>query len=162
MTKTEFKDFFEQYFDEVRSYVLYRSNDQELATDITQDCFLKIWEKREKVNVSLAKGLAYKMASDLFINTFHHKKRTQQLFDNLSINQQDYSPEDLMLFEQLQDKYEALIENMPENQKVVFLMSRIDGLQYKEIAERLGLGIKAIEKRMGNALNYLRTALKED
>jgi RNA polymerase sigma-70 factor (ECF subfamily) len=40
-------------------------------------------------------------------------------------------------------------------------MSRIDGLQYEEIAEKLGLGVKAVEKRMGIALNYLRTALIE-
>ena len=65
----------------------------------------------------------------------------------------------ILAFEQLKEKYERLIEEMPENQKVVFLMSRIEELQYKEIADRLGLSVKAVEKRMGVALKYLRTSL---
>ena len=102
------------------------------------------------------------MAMDLFINHFHHQKRTQKLFENISFDQQDYSPEEILSFEELKEKYELLIEKMPDNQRVVFLMSRIEGLMYKEIADRLGLSVKAVEKRMKNALNYLRTSLLVD
>lgn len=161
MTGKEFKSFFDRYFDEVRATILYRSKDPDLATDIAQDAFMKIWEKRDAIDNNKAKGLVFKMASDLFINSFHHQKRTRKIFDNLEIDRHDHSPEELLQYEQLQQKYEILVEEMPENQRTVFLMSRIDGLQYKEIAERLGLGVKAIEKRMSNALHYLRTALNE-
>jgi RNA polymerase sigma-70 factor (ECF subfamily) len=99
------------------------------------------------------------MASDLFINSYHQKKRAQNIFNTIKFDHEDYSPEEIFVFEQLKNKYEILIEKMPENQRIVFLMSRIDGFQYKEIAERLGLGVKAVEKRMGIALNYLRQAL---
>lgn len=159
MTKEEFTIIFEQHFDPVRSYVFYRCGNEELATDIAQDCFMKIWEKRNSIVVSKVKGLLYKMASDLFINHFHSDKRARRLFDNINFDDVDYSPEELLSFEQLKEKYEKLIEEMPENQRVVFLMSRIEELQYKEIAERLGLSVKAVEKRMGIALKYLRNSL---
>lgn len=162
LRKEEFKELFDKNFDEIRNYLFYRCGDKELATDITQDCFLKLWEKRNNINLRQVKGLLYKMASDLFINSFHQQKRTQKIFESIQFNHDDNSPEEILSFEQLKNKYEKLIEVMPENQRVVFLMSRIDGLQYKEIAEKLGLGVKAVEKRMGIALNYLRTALIEE
>jgi len=45
---------------------------------------------------------------------------------------------------------------MPENQRIVFLMSRMDQLKYTEIAENLGISQKAVEKRMTRALGFLR------
>jgi DNA-directed RNA polymerase specialized sigma24 family protein len=50
---------------------------------------------------------------------------------------------------------------MPEKQRTVFLMNRIDELKYKEIADHLGLSVKAIEKRMSQALDHLKTHLKD-
>lgn len=159
MNTEEFKKIFERKFDELRSFLIYRCGDEELATDIAQECFMKVWEKRESIDTKQVTGLLFKMASDLFVNNYQHRKRTQRVFENIRYETEDYSPEELLSFEQLKIKYETLVEEMPENQRTVFLMSRIDGLQYKEIAERLGLGVKAVEKRMGIALNYLRKAL---
>jgi len=159
LTPEEFKNIFDANFDEIRNYIFYRCGDKELATDIAQECFLKLWEKREKIRLIHLKGLLYKMASDLFINHFHHQKRTKLLFQNITFQEQDYSPEELLSFDQLKEKYETLILEMPDRERTVFLMSRIDGLMYKEIANRLGLSVKAVEKRMKNALNFIRTSL---
>ena len=159
MTPEEFKNIFDANFDEIRNYIFYRCGDKELATDIAQECFLKLWEKRDKIKPTHIKGLLFKMASDSFINQYHHQKRTRNIVENIGFDHHDYSPEEILSFEQLKEKYEWLIEKMPDNQRVVFLMSRIEGLQYREIAERIGLSVKAVEKRMGNALNYLRTSL---
>jgi len=53
------------------------------------------------------------------------------------------------------------LESMPEKQRTVFLMNRIDELKYKEIADHLGLSVKAIEKRMSQALEHLKIHLKD-
>lgn len=160
LTGIEFKNIFEENFDSLRAYIYYKSADEELATDIAQECFLKLWEKKDAVASTNINGLLYKMAHDLFINSYHRQKRTEIVFKNISYNKTvEYSPEELLLFEQLQEKYEHLVSAMPEKQRTVFLMSRIDGLMNKEIAERLGLSVKAVEKRMKNALQYLKSAL---
>ena len=49
---------------------------------------------------------------------------------------------------------------MPENQRTVFLMSRVDNLKYAEIAEMTGISVKAVEKRMHKALEFLQVNLK--
>lgn len=69
------------------------------------------------------------------------------------------SPEDQIRFLELQKNYNIALKNLPEKQRIVFLMSRIDELKYYEIANRLGISVKAVEKRMKNALEYLRKVL---
>jgi RNA polymerase sigma-70 factor (ECF subfamily) len=64
-----------------------------------------------------------------------------------------------MEFEQLKESYRSALEKMPENQRTVFLMSRVENLKYSEIAEMAGIGVKAVEKRMTKALDYLRLNL---
>ena len=54
-----------------------------------------------------------------------------------------------------------LFSELPENQRVVFLMNRIDDMTYGQIAERLGVGVKAVEKRMHGALKFLREHIKQ-
>ena len=80
-------------------------------------------------------------------------------FKNISFEDQDYSPEELLAFDQLKEKYESLLLKLPDKQRVVFLLSRIDELKYHEIASRLNISVKAVEKRMKNALNLLRNEL---
>ena len=73
---------------------------------------------------------------------------------------QSITPEDLLEYDELSVKYEEVLSILPENQREVFLMSRMEDLTYKEIAGRLDIGVKAIEKRMSLALHTLRKELK--
>ena len=68
--------------------------------------------------------------------------------------------EDKMQYEELSNQYNVALKNLPEKQRIVFLMSRMDEMKYNEIADNLGLSIKAVEKRMKLALEYLRKALQ--
>jgi RNA polymerase sigma factor (sigma-70 family) len=162
LTKEEFKILFDKHFDSLRQYVLYRSGDADLATDIAQDCFLKLWEKQNKVDLSTSKGLLFKMANDIFITRYNKEKATFEFLKNFTLLELDYSPHEVMEFEQLKTVYERALTGMGENQRTVFLMSRVDGLKYSEIAESLGVGVKAVEKRMNLALNFLRKSINRD
>ena len=66
------------------------------------------------------------------------------------------SPEEELEFLELQQKYEDALMKLPEGQRVVFLMSRMEELSYAEIAARLSLSVKAVEKRMSGALARIR------
>ncbi len=160
MTREHFKELFDNHFDAVRNYVYYRSGDTDLATDIAQDTFLRIWEKQIGTNHPNIKGLLFKIAGDMFISS-HRKQKNMSRF-SLQFKPEDKgsSPEELMLFEELKDKYETALLNLPEKQRTVFLMSRMDRLKYQEIAGSLGLSVKAVEKRMNLALAYLKQVME--
>jgi RNA polymerase sigma-70 factor (family 1) len=156
LTKEIFKALFDTHFDAVRSYVFYRSGDTELATDVAQETFLKIWEKQMKPDVKNIKGLLFKIAGDIFISRYRREKLALDFSMTFKPSILDDSPEDQMQFKELKSRYEQALKILPENQRTVFLMSRMDGLKYHEIAGQLGLSVKAVEKRMNLALTFLK------
>jgi RNA polymerase sigma-70 factor (ECF subfamily) len=149
------------YFDDIRNYIFYRSGDTELATDIAQETFMKVWEKKLQVSKKQGKGLLIKISGDLFVSRYRKQKTEMNFKLKLKPEDTSRSPEEKMEFEELSEKYDRALKTLPEKQRVVFLMSRMDDLTYKEIASALGLSIKAVEKRMNQALEFLRNALKE-
>lgn len=160
MTQIEFKDLFDNHFDAVRNYTYYLSGDQELATDITQESFLKIWEKqRRHKDLLKIKGLLFKIAHDLFIS-YYRKQKVATSFV-LSITEPDVSqsPEEKIQYLELKNRYEICLNKLPDKQRVVFLMSRIDNMKYHEIASANNISVKAVEKRMKNALSFLKKEL---
>ena len=158
MTREEFKEIFDLHFDSVRNYIYYRSGDAETATDIAQEAFLRIWEKQPS-DLSHIAGLLFKIANDHFISLYRRQKVMTRFRLNSRPDSLEKSPEEKLLFEELKNRYEIALASLPEKQRTVFLMSRMDELKYHEIAERCGLSVKAVEKRMNLALSYLKQAI---
>ncbi len=162
MNQQVFQQLFDQYFERVRNYIFYRCGDPELATDITQDTFMRIWEKRLKPDKGKEKALLFKIAGDIFISDYR-KKQTALRFAETTNNDQVISSVDHEIDNnELTAMYEKALSQMKENSRIVFLMSRNDGLKYREIAEHLDISIKAVEKRMSEALDYLKVQLKNE
>jgi RNA polymerase sigma-70 factor (ECF subfamily) len=161
LRKEEFKSLFDTYFEDVRRYVLYRSGDEDIATDIAQDTFMRVWEKQMVIDPQRVKGLLFKIAGDLFISQYRRKQVANNFFNTFQPTNRSLTPEDEINFQELKNVYDAALKSMPEKQRTVFLMNRIDELKYKEIADQLGLSVKAIEKRMSQALEHLKTHLKD-
>lgn len=107
------------------------------------------------------KGLLFKIAGDLFISQYRRKQVANNFFNTFQPTNKSLTPEDEINFQELKNAYDAALKSMPEKQRTVFLMNRIDELKYKEIADQLGLSVKAIEKRMSQALEHLKINLKD-
>jgi RNA polymerase sigma-70 factor (family 1) len=161
VTRETFKQLFENHFTALRNYIYYRAGDKDLATDIAQDAFLRLWEKQPKEGVQQLKGLLYKMAGDMFISRYRHQKIETTFALKTQNANFSHTPEDEIIYQELNKSYQKALNAMPENLRVVFLMSRNEQLKNREIAEQLNVGIKAIEKRITQALAYLRKALIE-
>lgn len=157
MTRDEFKEVFDKYYDSIRSYIYYKCGDQEIANDVAQDVFMKLWEK--DIDPNYVAGLLYKMARDLFISKFRRQKLENQYLSNLEFSFEYNTPAEELEYKEAEGKYNAALEEMSENQRITFLMSRSEGLKYSEIAERLDLSVKAVEKRMNGALSLLKEKL---
>jgi len=160
MLEDYFKKLFDIYFERVRNYIFYRCGDQELATDIAQETFMKIWEKDLHPEPNKEKALLFKIAGDLFISSYRKQQVALQFAQLPQNNNEVDTPDDEINYKELKTKYEKTLSEMNENQRIVFLMSRNDGLKYKEIADHLSISQKAVEKRMSKALEQLNKALQ--
>ncbi len=160
LDKKGFKQLFDSHFQALRNYIYYRCGDAELATDIAQDVFMRIWEKRNNVFETIQMGLLVKMANDMLVSNYRRVKTGQKFRDAIrKINLETVTPEERLIFKELNGRYERALNDLNENERVVFLMNRVDGLKYAEIADQIGISIKAVEKRMSKALTFLRVQL---
>ena len=160
MTREQFKILFDLYFEDIRRYLYYRSGDTTVSTDLAQDTFMKVWEKQMDLQADRDTGLLYKIAGDLFVSFTRREKLRREAPEKIRFEQRDSSPEEEMQYRELQEKYEKVLMKLPENQRITFLMSRTEELSYQEIATRLSISVKAVEKRMSSALSRLRKELK--
>lgn len=134
----------------------YKSGNIYLAEDLTQEAFLILWKKRESIDPDKVKSYLYTIANNLFLNEVKHQKVVMK-FNQQPVSTTSYeTPQFVLEEDEFRQKLENAISGLPEKNRVVFLMNRIDKLTYKEIADRLGLSVKAVEKRMHKALLELR------
>jgi len=159
LEKEDFKNLFDAYFESIKNYVFYRIGDVDVATDITQDVFTRVWEKQINVDLSQAKYLLYKIAKDMLVSKYRRIEVENKYITRMQFEMTELSTSDDYDYKQLKCKYENALNKLPEKQRTVFMMSRMDELKYQEIANRLEISIKTVEKRMSNALFYLRKVL---
>ncbi|MDN5203762.1 RNA polymerase sigma-70 factor [Fulvivirgaceae bacterium BMA10] len=160
MTVDDFKSLFNEHYDGIKNFLYYKTGDVEVAEDIAQDVFLKAWDKRSDIRLETVKSFLYTIANNLAIN---HLKHRNVVFDFVRKERNDSSyesPEFQLEVKEFDQRLQQTLAAMPEKNREVFLMNRIEKLTYNDIAERLGLSVKAIEKRMSGALSYLRDKLK--
>lgn len=145
----------------LRNYLYYKCGDLNKAEDLSQEALIKLWENCKSVVFEKAKSYLYTVGQRLMINQIRHEKVVLNFEKgtNLSVNQED--PDYVLREKDFAVQLEQAISALPEIQREVFLMNRIDKLSYAEIAELLGLSVKAVEKRMHNALENLRNSVKE-
>lgn len=159
MTKEEFRYLFDTYFDSVRSFLVYRGAGVDNASDIAQEVFMRLWEKQIDIEPQTAKRLLFKIAGDMHISKYRREMLELKYINSQSYVANERSPEEEFSHKELLNNYKKALSSLNEKQRTVFLMSRMEGLKYHEIAERLDLSVKAVEKRMSAALHYLKESL---
>ena len=159
LDKAGFKKVFDKYFDSIRGYIYYRTGDADVASDLAQDIFMKLWEKKERLDDDYIKGLLYKMASDIVISQYRKDVVKSNYRANMRIEGEVFSPQDMAEFEEMKNRYSEALLLMPNVQRATFLMSREEDLKYHEIAQRLGVSVKTVEKRISGALQILKNKL---
>lgn len=158
-TENWFKDVFDDNYEYIRNYLFYLSGDIELAEDLVQDVFLKLWEKRESIKNESVRAFLFSIARNDFLKS-HRKKNYDLKFRSTYFEQiENKSPEYLLELKEFDQKLQKTIAGMPEKCRVVYLMSRIDEMTYTEIAKNLKVTVKAVEKQMSKALRILQNEL---
>jgi len=151
-----FNSVYQEWVQPLYRYAYYLAKDRQSAEDLVQEAFTKYWHKMGSITSGKEKSYLYTSVRNLWLNKVEHQKVVMRFATAQNRSSKVHSPEYLLEMKEFKSKLELAISNLPERQCEVFLMNRIDGLKYREIAELLGVGQKAIEKRMSQALLQLR------
>ncbi len=155
-----FKSIFSEHAEALVNFIFYKSGNYAEAEDLMQDAFSKLWEQCRKVPFEKAKSFLFTVANNAFLNVVKHKKIVLKFEQKGHSQLSQVSPQYLMEEAEFKEKLERAISALPDNQRTIFLMNRIDKMKYREIAEKLGISIKTVEKRMGKTLIELRKISK--
>jgi RNA polymerase sigma-70 factor (family 1) len=159
--KEAFKYYFDTYYSSIRSFLYYKTGDVFLSDDLIQEVFMKLWELRTGIKPDTVKSLLYTIAMNMIRNHVKHQKVVYNFVINNTQNNTSSETADFnLLQDEFNEKLQKVLAEIPEKSRAIFLMNRIDGLKYDEIAERLNLSVKAIEKRMHQALLLIKEKLQ--
>jgi RNA polymerase sigma-70 factor (family 1) len=162
ISEVDFDKIFKSWYNPIRNFVYYKIGDVQAAEDIAQDTFLKLWEKRDSIRIESVKSLLYTIANNLTINRFEHQKVSFKFTNNYSETNIVSTPENELEIKEFDKKLQNALAELDEKKRTVFLMNRIDELTYDQIAELQGVTVKAIEKRMSLALDFLRKRIDKN
>jgi len=154
-----FKAVFNDHFEYIRNYLYYLSGNITLAEDLAQDVFLSLWEDHQKIREETIRAYLYTVAKN---NYFKHHRRTKISLNFINFHlagQENESPDFILEIKEFDQQLQRSIGDIPEKTRAIFLMNRIDGLKYAEIADNLKISVKAVEKHMTKALKLLKDKL---
>ncbi len=144
-------------------YVYSLSNDYEESQDIVQNVFIKLWERRRKIqSVKSIKSFLYKSVYNEFIDQWRKDKRTliieKKHFEGLA---QIVKDEDENLIKKQIELVKLEIQKLPLKCKKTFILSKQEGLTNIEIADFMNVSIRTVEAQMNKAFRVLREKLKD-
>lgn len=143
---------------------------EEDAENIVQDVFMNLWERHESlVHIDNINAYFYRLVRNKCLDYLRHKvseerynETAQSAFEmefSLKLQSLDRFDESYMYDENVEELIRDAINSLPERCREIFLLSRTEGLKYREISERLGLSVNTIESQMSIALKKLKLKL---
>lgn len=162
MTKAEYNHLFEQQYNSLCNYAYAIVKDFDEAEDIVQGVFVNFWNSKkdqpliEKPTNYLVKSVKFKCID------YQRKLITKRKYEQEALHTKEaiVQPEN-KTETNIKDVLMVAIGQLPKKTREVFMLSKIDGLKYSEIANHLGISPKTVENQMGRAFKHLREKLKD-
>lgn len=130
--------------------------------DILQEVFVKIWQNRKIIKTAdTFNSYIFTITRNLLLNELRSRLKRKNIKDEvrkLSIAS-EYSLLEQIEYQDLKDKIDNVVNELPERQKEIFVLSRSEGLSHKEIAKKLNISTKTVEYHITQAIRFLKGEL---
>lgn len=157
-----FETVFKRYYKALHSYAFTIVKEEDLAEDIVQQVFFRIWQNAGNLRIqSSIAAYLYRSVNNESLNHLKHQKLVvaHQKETAQHMKEERDSAAGKILHKELEENIREALITLPEHCRTVFQLSRFENLKYQEIADRLGISIKTVENQMGKALKMLRIQL---
>jgi RNA polymerase sigma-70 factor (family 1) len=163
--KSAYKQIFNLFGPKIYRFgILYLKNKSD-AEELTQDVFLKIWEKRDHLDPSQnVKAYIFKIAVNCI---YDHIRKTNLNKAFVEFSKHNFQPSTESLWHEIiwKDmllKLNTLVNKLPEQRRIIFLMSRDEGLSNQQIADKLNLSKRTVENQIYRTTLYLKEHMSPD
>jgi RNA polymerase sigma-70 factor (ECF subfamily) len=160
-SEQSFRIAFDAYYEKLCRYAFTILRDMEEAEDAVQNVFLKIWERKETLAATVTiKSYLYRAVHNQCINQLdaravRQKHREKETTPVPPLQEPEVFPDEL------EETIVAAINTLPQQCRLIFMMSRYQEMKYAEIAAKLGISVNTIENQISKALRILKTHFKD-
>lgn len=158
-----FEQLFRQYYAPLVVYANKYVSDMDLAREIVQDFFVRLYEKRNNLSIDVSiKSYLYRSVFNCCINFINQKNIQDKHLKIILLERNDEENlENEINSVELQHKIYEVIEELPSKCRRIFKMNRMEGLKNDEIAQQLNLSKRTVETQISKALKILRAKLSD-
>lgn len=147
------------YFNQIYIFVLRYVVSEDLAYDLTQDVFLKVWERKDQLNhVNNLRAYIYRMAKNHTLDNLKRISISEKAIEEVSFHYVKQSkPLDVKYIEKEYFEFlESAIIDLPERTRIIFNLCRTEKKSYKEVAEELGISRDTVKHHMVQSMKVLK------
>jgi RNA polymerase sigma factor (sigma-70 family) len=145
---------YQHYYDHIKRYtVLYLHTPEEVADDIVQNIFLKLWERKEKLHLILSPDkYLFEMARNLFLQTCNRQRNRKLVYRNLkcTLDGRDDSTDQEILYRDTRRTLESVMRRLPSRIRQTYTMKK-NGYKIKEISTIMGIGEQTAKNNLQRA-----------
>ena len=158
-----YKNLYDLYYSGLVVYCFNLTKDQDRAEDIVQQTLVKIWIKRDTLHIrSSLKSYLYRSVYNTFLKEYKKLKKEEVVLADLKNTVlMDFVEKDESILEERMKLLESAIDQLPNKNREVFLLSKRSGYKHKEIAAQLDISEKAVEKHISRATQSIKKWLKD-
>ena len=161
--KDAFKYFFDRYYNDLCNFVNIYLHNQTLSEEIVEDIFVFFWENKEKIQIDTSvKSFLFSASKFKSLNLLRNSKNQKRIIEKIGKSEPLISTEKTDSYfdtDEFRKILDGAVGQLAPKCREIFLLSKIEGLSNKEIAERLSISIKTVESQMTIALKKLREYL---
>lgn len=157
--ESAFREIFDQNFRKLYAFSFRLLKNKEQAEEVVNDTLMNVWTNRDRLNADFPIApYLYTITRRLSLNALRQIATSQKAIDQLWISMENVSndTEESIMLGDLQRFTEAALITLPPQQQIVFRMSRFDGLNYDEIADKLSISRNTVKNHLVSALKTLR------
>lgn len=164
LDKNKFKEVFKEYYNPLCNFAVSITSDRKMAQDVVQDVFTKLWDKRNELAInSSAKSYLFQAVKHRAFELLRKKKNESKL-DNYEIatsydNHKELEEQASKFM--LKEFLYSSIRQLPPKCQEIFVLNKVNGLTYNEIAEDLEISVKTVENQIGKAYRKLRMLMAD-
>ncbi|WP_052265996.1 RNA polymerase sigma-70 factor [Pedobacter kyungheensis] len=154
-----FNEIYNSYWKQLYYTAFTILQDEEGALDAVQEVFVSLWQRREQLNIVTLKAYLHQAVRFTVLKAIRAQKTDKEFYKRLAKITTEIIIEQPLLFKEQQKLIQGLIDSLPADCKRIFLMSREEEMTYKQIASKLEISEKTVEKKMSKSLKLIREGL---
>jgi RNA polymerase sigma-70 factor (family 1) len=158
--KASLEKIYRKYWFKLYIYAFNVLKEREICEDIVQEIFIDLWVKKDKIIIFDINSYLYQSVKYQIFNHFRRCKYKKHLLMKFESMNKHYEIDELYEKKELKTNIGDIISRLPRQRRIIFQMSKYEGLSNKEISRSLNISVQTVKNQISASIKFIRKSLK--